>query len=278
MGKTLQTICLMCNDQTLKESADDEEAKKKKKKDNSNNKKKAEASSGAKAAGATSSPHFASSSTTSSLNTAEEETKRHLIPGPTLVVAPSSAMWQWHDEIVRSTTAGALKIAMYYGQNRNRIILGGGRGKKQSRSNGVAGGGKAAAAVATNSSSSSSSSSSSGTKNGLSETFADDVDVVITTYPVLEYEYRKEFDRCKVRCAFCDKTMLPRKLELHYKYFCGPHARRTGKQAKTERKQGGKVVQSEETMAKGMATLGIAKMTGSGGRGSGGAGEKKRQQ
>ena len=99
-------------------------------------------------------------------------------------------MWQWHDEIVRSTTAGALRIAMYYGQNRNRIILGGGRGKKQSRSNGAVGGGKAAAAVATNSSSSSgsSSSSSSSTKTQLTETYPEGVDAVITTDPVLEYE------------------------------------------------------------------------------------------
>ena len=123
--------------------------------------------------------------------------------GPTLVVAPSSAMWQWHDEVIRSTAPGTLKIAMFYGGKRSSINF-------------------------------------------------SEADVVITTYPVLEFEYRKQCDRTKVRCAFCEKAMLPRKLELHYKYFCGPFAQRSAKQAKTERKG-----QSQEVINKGLATLGV---------------------
>jgi DNA repair protein RAD16 len=60
-------------------------------------------------------------------------------------------------------------------------------------------------------------------------------DVVVTTYPILEYEYRIEFDRAKVKCAYCDKMMLPRKLEIHYKFFCGPYSSRSAKLKLTER-------------------------------------------
>ena len=60
-------------------------------------------------------------------------------------------------------------------------------------------------------------------------------DVVLTTYAVLEYDYRKQVNKQKVPCEYCNKLYLPRKLVLHNQYFCGPNAMRTLKQQKTER-------------------------------------------
>ena len=60
-------------------------------------------------------------------------------------------------------------------------------------------------------------------------------DVVLTTFPVLENEYRKCEASCKVACPLCKKKYLPRSLAIHRKYFCGTDAMRTLKQAKTEK-------------------------------------------
>ena len=77
-------------------------------------------------------------------------------------------------------------------------------------------------------------------------------DVILTTYAVLENEYRTQENKQKEACEYCKKLYLPRKLELHLKYFCGPHARRTVKQQKTERTK-------IEALEKAKATLKITK-------------------
>ena len=77
-------------------------------------------------------------------------------------------------------------------------------------------------------------------------------DVILTTYAVLEYEYRREENKQKVSCEYCSKLYLPRKLILHQKYFCGPDARRTKKQRKTERTR-------KEAIEKAKVTLKITK-------------------
>ena len=109
MGKTLQTICLMCNDQQqhgresricMPMSAIEEESP-----------------------STTSATSSLKSTSTCDVLSKETDLQQHLIAGPTLVIAPSSAMWQWHDEIVRSTNPGALNIAMYYGQNRATVVV-----------------------------------------------------------------------------------------------------------------------------------------------------------
>ena len=128
-------------------------------------------------------------------------------PGPTRgdstlaqVVVPSSALWQWKDEIERfwkpavddkGRTLRAPKVYTYYDKRH-----------------------KAAPA-------------------DLAA-----ADVVLTTYPILEYEYRSVVGRSRVACPHCSKKMLPRKLRDHLKYMCGPYARRTLKQQKTERAAG----------------------------------------
>mmetsp|Transcript_10741 Transcript_10741/g.16204 ORF Transcript_10741/g.16204 Transcript_10741/m.16204 type:complete len:1099 (-) Transcript_10741:3731-7027(-) len=110
----------------------------------------------------------------------------------TLVVVPSSALWQWHDEIVRfwvkTRDTPAPQVLVYY-QNRDNF-----------------------------------------TPKDLAQ-----YDVVLTTYPVLEIEFRKQVDVSKLTCKFCRKKMLPRKLKSHLKYQCGPFAQRTVKQALTKR-------------------------------------------
>ncbi len=66
-------------------------------------------------------------------------------------------------------------------------------------------------------------------------------DVVITTYPIVEAEYRKIALQDKVTCPDCGKHLHPEKLPFHRKYFCGETAQRTEAQAKTftKRKRGG---------------------------------------
>jgi len=143
MGKTLQTICLLCSDLEKKGtsgSADGGGGKSSKKGKN----------------------QAASSSRTTTQEggaVAEDDTNPHLIKGPTLVVAPSSAMWQWYDEMIKSTKPNTLKVFMYHGS---------GRKQKESLTS----------------------------LNGFQ-----DYDVVVTTYPIIEYEYRLEFDRAKVGWA-----------------------------------------------------------------------------
>jgi DNA repair protein RAD16 len=64
-------------------------------------------------------------------------------------------------------------------------------------------------------------------------------DVVLTTYSCLEAEFRKMLAPTKEECKWCGKRFLPAKLVFHLKYFCGPDAKKTEKQAKQERRRGG---------------------------------------
>eukprot|EP00930_Biecheleria_cincta_P033330 TRINITY_DN23096_c0_g1_i1.p1 TRINITY_DN23096_c0_g1~~TRINITY_DN23096_c0_g1_i1.p1 ORF type:complete len:1439 (-),score=300.93 TRINITY_DN23096_c0_g1_i1:174-4490(-) len=60
--------------------------------------------------------------------------------------------------------------------------------------------------------------------------------VVLTTYPTMEAEYRKEVNKTKVQCQWCGRFFIKGKLVYHQKYFCGPDAERTEKQQKTQLK------------------------------------------
>ena len=60
-------------------------------------------------------------------------------------------------------------------------------------------------------------------------------DVVLTSYSVVEAEFRKMVATTKVKCKYCGKTFFPEKLEIHWRYFCGPDAKRTAAQSLTER-------------------------------------------
>eukprot|EP01084_Bolivina_argentea_P145357 254789_1 len=72
-------------------------------------------------------------------------------------------------------------------------------------------------------------------------------DVVITTYPIVEAEYRKIANQEKVTCPDCGKHLHPEKLVFHRKYFCGEAAQRTEAQAKTFRKSKAKTQDNSTT-------------------------------
>jgi len=59
-------------------------------------------------------------------------------------------------------------------------------------------------------------------------------DVVLTTYPVIEADWRKIVNRHMVACEWCGKKYLPRSMKVHLKYFCGPEAVRSDKLARRE--------------------------------------------
>nr|XP_043628726.1 DNA repair protein RAD16 [Erigeron canadensis] len=69
----------------------------------------------------------------------------------------------------------------------------------------------------------------------ISEFF--DYDFIITTYSVVESEFRKVMPP-KDRCEYCGKMFHAKKLKFHLKYFCGPDAKRTVKQSKQNKKNG----------------------------------------
>ena len=60
---------------------------------------------------------------------------------------------------------------------------------------------------------------------------------LITTYSVVENEYRKHMMPPKERCQYCGKLFLPSKLINHQNYCCGPGAVRTDKQSKQAKKK-----------------------------------------
>ncbi|KAL7000079.1 hypothetical protein U1Q18_001229 [Sarracenia purpurea var. burkii] len=61
-------------------------------------------------------------------------------------------------------------------------------------------------------------------------------DFVITTYSIVESEYRKNVMPPKQKCQWCGKLFYERKMSIHLRYFCGPDAIKTAKQSKQQRK------------------------------------------
>ncbi|KAK4437359.1 ATP-dependent helicase rhp16 [Sesamum alatum] len=62
-------------------------------------------------------------------------------------------------------------------------------------------------------------------------------DFVITTYSIVEAEYRKYVMPPKDKCQYCGKLFYEHKLKIHLKYICGPGAVKTAKQSKQQRKE-----------------------------------------
>ncbi|XP_062152247.1 ATP-dependent helicase rhp16-like isoform X1 [Alnus glutinosa] len=86
-----------------------------------------------------------------------------------------------------------------------------------------------------------------GAKRGKNSKQFRDYDFVITTYSIVEAEYRKHMMPPKTECPYCGRSFYDRKLSVHLKYFCGPDAVRTEKQSKQARKKG-KTVTSNQKM------------------------------
>ncbi|CAI9090249.1 OLC1v1024980C1 [Oldenlandia corymbosa var. corymbosa] len=61
-------------------------------------------------------------------------------------------------------------------------------------------------------------------------------DFVITTYSIIESEFRKYVMPPKDKCQWCGKLLHAKKMASHLRYFCGPDAVRTEKQSKQHRK------------------------------------------
>ncbi|KAH9259092.1 hypothetical protein BASA81_002712 [Batrachochytrium salamandrivorans] len=125
--------------------------------------------------------------------------------GPTLILAPASAVLQWQDEIVRSTKTNTLSVLVYNSMRTSRLLT---------------------------------------PKELLS------YDIVLTSYPVLEQEYRQAVNAQKVECVYCQRKFLKRKLGSHLKYFCGPDAVKTARLQRQEKNR-------EEGTKKAMHTLRI---------------------
>ena len=60
-------------------------------------------------------------------------------------------------------------------------------------------------------------------------------DIILTTYQVLEQDYRKMVSPNKVTCPNCGHKYKIDKLKVHLKYFCGETAQRTEAQARQRR-------------------------------------------
>ncbi|CAD2106138.1 DNA repair protein rhp16, putative [Plasmodium vinckei lentum] len=61
-------------------------------------------------------------------------------------------------------------------------------------------------------------------------------DVVITSYAMVEINFRKIINKHKIACEYCGRLYLPSTLIIHQKYFCGPNAVRTEKLKKRKKK------------------------------------------
>lgn len=62
-------------------------------------------------------------------------------------------------------------------------------------------------------------------------------DIVLTTYSILEVDYRRNVMAPKATCAYCGKKFQPERLKVHLRYFCGPWAEKTEAQARQEKKR-----------------------------------------
>lgn len=61
-------------------------------------------------------------------------------------------------------------------------------------------------------------------------------DIVLTTYAIVELEHRRKVMPAKQPCKWCGKLFYPDRMRVHLRFFCGPHAKKTEKQAKQLKK------------------------------------------
>ncbi|PON62219.1 TNF receptor-associated factor [Trema orientale] len=75
-------------------------------------------------------------------------------------------------------------------------------------------------------------------------------DFVITTYSIVEAEYRKNVMPPKEKCSYCGKMFHGKKMSIHLKYFCGPDAFKTEKQSKQQSKRSKSMPSTSKSDAK----------------------------
>lgn len=61
-------------------------------------------------------------------------------------------------------------------------------------------------------------------------------DVILTTYSVVEAEWRKTIAPTRSTCPYCSRVFQPHKLTAHLRWYCGPNAKKSEAQAKQVRK------------------------------------------
>ncbi|XP_059661087.1 DNA repair protein RAD16 isoform X2 [Cornus florida] len=94
-----------------------------------------------------------------------------------------------------------------------------------------------------------------GTNRGKNLHQFSEYDFVITTYSIVEAEYRKNVMPPKQKCQWCGKSFYEHKLSVHLNYFCGPDAVKTAKQSKQQKKgqKFGRRMSKQKTSDKGKA-------------------------
>ncbi|KAK2976928.1 hypothetical protein RJ640_015904 [Escallonia rubra] len=95
-----------------------------------------------------------------------------------------------------------------------------------------------------------------GAKRGKDLHQFSDYDFIITTYSIVENEYRKNMMPPKQKCKWCGKSFYENKLPTHLRYYCGPGAVKTAKQSKQQSKgqKLGLGMSKQKTAAKGNAS------------------------
>ncbi|XP_058764683.1 ATP-dependent helicase rhp16-like [Vicia villosa] len=76
-----------------------------------------------------------------------------------------------------------------------------------------------------------------GAKRGKSAEQFSEYDFVITTYSIVESEYRRHVMPPKEKCQYCGRLFKESSLTFHLKYHCGPGAIKTEKQSKQTKKK-----------------------------------------
>ncbi|KAH7301638.1 hypothetical protein KP509_23G035400 [Ceratopteris richardii] len=61
-------------------------------------------------------------------------------------------------------------------------------------------------------------------------------DVVLTTFAIVEQEHRLKVMPSKQPCKWCRKLFYPDRMAVHLRFFCGPDAKKTEKQARQMKK------------------------------------------
>ncbi|KAI5079566.1 hypothetical protein GOP47_0005045 [Adiantum capillus-veneris] len=79
-------------------------------------------------------------------------------------------------------------------------------------------------------------------------------DVVLTTFAIVEQDYRIKVMRPKQPCKWCRKLFYPDRMAVHLRYFCGPDAQKTEKLAK-QRKKAPKMFKGKMPSKEGVETL-----------------------
>eukprot|EP00250_Pteridium_aquilinum_P002311 c12509_g1_i2 orf=41-2893(+) len=64
-----------------------------------------------------------------------------------------------------------------------------------------------------------------------------DYDVVLTTYAIVGQDHRSKVMPPKEPCKWCGRPFYPDRMGVHLRYFCGPGAKKTEKQAKQMKKK-----------------------------------------